>query len=1291
MAAAVLAGLCLLLVSSAHAQTVPAASAQMAVATFNPIPLTFGFRPLGSPPDPRPPLVQVTNIGSVDLVLASITSTHADFFADVSQLLPIQPGGTWNIPIRFEPSAEGDVSADLIFVSNDPFNPEFRLPVSGTGINVQVTIAPPSAVMLTGESLQFVPTVSGTPVQELIWSATGPGTVTSSGLYSAPTGPGVTVVKATSVVDPTKSASVTITTLAGDITIPPGSFPGAGRFGSRVITADLDNDGFREVIASAPLADVSVAGVPVAAAGQVWIREFGWDGFSALPVLLSSPSPVANGQFGTSLAAADVNGDGLTDLVIGEPGGVGAVPGAGVVHAFLSQPNGTFSAPISLSLPSGVAGDRFGATLATGYFAGATVQAVAAGAPGRTVAGLPLAGEVHVLSYAGTPGIVLAAPLTQPVPQAGAAFGESLTRACLDGCSQYGLSGEAAQVNDLLVGAPGAAVTAGGVTYTSAGQVFAFHADVASPTPRFRTPIELHSPFPASGARFGHEIAAGDLSGDLLQDVAVSALGQPVIGAGGVPVAAGAVFLFFGDGLEGLHWTNQLLPPSPSDGLRFGATLRINDVDGDGNNDLGVGTASLLQNGSVTVYLGNGNTGFGRMRLFGASGQTPGDGYGAAFAIADLNLDGHRDIICGAPYAGTDAGGVFVVLQKPFPAISVTPGEASLAVTGKVGRQEMFSGSVAQEKAVWDVVGAGTITTPYGLYSAPAGLALPIQSAPMVRLKDPDNAGYWALGQVRLVQGMSVLTSPDLALDASGSQIIGLGYPTPGVNFGASVGVSLIGRDPLDPDRNKPSVIGSYPTQDTAVAVRLDAFPYTSDPATPFPSIIPYTNRQIDPISGQLVDAGSTWGTQLVGGDFDGDGLGDVAVSAPYAKVPGSNDPQVGFVDVWLLDANGGIRAVNRIVPEITMTAPNGLPLWNVNNTRANTRYGFRLAARDLNGDGRDDLIVGAPYGDVGGVVNAGFVEVLLAPANGDWLFSGPLRAVVTELAPRSNAFFGSALALGDVTGDGIAELFVGAPGRDPKGTPTDNPATPRVVGIAPTNWQVATSSALRIATLGTARMVVTDPIASPFGHPSGFGMGLAVGNLITSDPADELVVGAPFRTRADPFFYDPAKPGAFDREVGEALLYDTGPGFTALPPLRIGPPGVQQGMEFGVRLAVGHFAPGGTGAASLVVSAPYHDSPVGPDTGSIFFYRGQTSGPPVSEGYITAYAGSAHASFGDTLIATDLNLDGQDELIATSPTTDVSLFLGYMVYPGRFQAPEAIIEVRRQAGKVYVIFPGHM
>jgi beta-lactamase superfamily II metal-dependent hydrolase len=80
-------------------------------------------------------------------------------------------------------------------------------------VPVSVAITPATASLGTGATQQFTATVTGSSNTAVTWTCTG-GTVSTSGLYTAPATAGTYTVKATSVADTTKSASATVTVAA---------------------------------------------------------------------------------------------------------------------------------------------------------------------------------------------------------------------------------------------------------------------------------------------------------------------------------------------------------------------------------------------------------------------------------------------------------------------------------------------------------------------------------------------------------------------------------------------------------------------------------------------------------------------------------------------------------------------------------------------------------------------------------------------------------------------------------------------------------------------------------------------------------------------------------------------------------------------------------------------------------------------------------------------------------------------------------------------------------------------
>ena len=146
----------------------------------------------------------------------------------------------------------------------------------------------------------------------------------------------------------------------------------------------------------------------------------------------------------------------------------------------------------------------------------------------------------------------------------------------------------------------------------------------------------------------------------------------------------------------------------------------------------------------------------------------------------------------------------------------------------------------------------------------------------------------------------------------------------------------------------------------------------------------------------------------------------------------------------------------------------------------------------DFNGDGIDDLVAGVPGEDIGGIVDAGVVNVLYGSGSG--LPDGASQQL-TQARPEAGDRFGAALNAGNFGSGGI-DLAVGVPGED-VGSAADAGAV--VVLIAAGFYQLLTQ--------GGATDMGSVPGASEAGDR--FGTALASGDF-DANSADNLAVGAP-------------------------------------------------------------------------------------------------------------------------------------------------------------------------------------
>ena len=150
------------------------------------------------------------------------------------------------------------------------------------------------------------------------------------------------------------------------------------------------------------------------------------------------------------------------------------------------------------------------------------------------------------------------------------------------------------------------------------------------------------------------------------------------------------------------------------------------------------------------------------------------------------------------------------------------------------------------------------------------------------------------------------------------------------------------------------------------------------------------------------------FGCGLAVADLDGDSIDDlvIAETTGYPPVPG----EPGRLHVYW----GGSP----------WSPTSGLEIESAGTGEIYSLFGRRLTIGDYDNDGWADIAVGINKADVGGLTNAGRVDI----------YWGPGFNVRTELTSPDNGtdnFFGTALASGDVNGDGIDDLIEGSENDD--------------------------------------------------------------------------------------------------------------------------------------------------------------------------------------------------------------------------------------------------------------------
>lgn len=175
----------------------------------------------------------------------------------------------------------------------------------------------------------------------------------------------------------------------------------------------------------------------------------------------------------------------------------------------------------------------------------------------------------------------------------------------------------------------------------------------------------------------------------------------------------------------------------------------------------------------------------------------------------------------------------------------------------------------------------------------------------------------------------------------------------------------------------------------------------------------------------QSIGSGDNLGYSMASGDMDGDGLTDLAVSAPFGDGPGNARNDSG--EIYVIFGND-----TKILNEMNLiNASADMVIYGADD---HDLAGQALGMGDINGDGYDDLVIGAQYADGAGNANADGGEIYIIYGGKRTNLStaydlnptgSPPHANATLYGQKTNYHFGYTIMVTKFDSDKYADIFV--------------------------------------------------------------------------------------------------------------------------------------------------------------------------------------------------------------------------------------------------------------------------
>jgi len=511
------------------------------------------------------------------------------------------------------------------------------------------------------------------------------------------------------------------------------------------------------------------------------------------------------------------------------------------------------------------------------------------------------------------------------------------------------------------------------------------------------------------------------------------------------------------------------------------AVSSAGDVDGDGFDDLIIGASGGNKGGegSGEVFLitaadlanpdiidGTADGGLNLINMVGKGGSyrfvgaEERDFAGISISSAgDSDGDGLDDILIGAPYADGDersnSGETYLIAAADFESMDASDGADGVIDLDKVAKQNssyVFYGASAYDHSGFSIASVGDIDED--------GKDDILIGAPYADAGGPNSGKAYLIAAADFESMDAADDHADGVIDLKKVAMQNSSYVFNGASGGDRFGASVASAGDINGDGRRHILIGapyaggrSYSGKVYLIAAAdlksMDAADGKLDSVIDLNNIARKQNVAQENESYVFTGASATdrFGTSIASaGDIDGDGKRHILIGAPYADGGGNNSGEVYLIAAADLksmddadDSKDGVINLANVARQSSSYQLIG----------ADTRYvaGCSVSsAGDVDGDGLDDLIIGASQslfssdpsnGESGSsylilAANLAKMDGIDGSADGVIYLNNVAQENKSYVFTGASAYdvSGASIAsVGDTDGDGLDDLIIGAPG----------------------------------------------------------------------------------------------------------------------------------------------------------------------------------------------------------------------------------------------------------------------